>query len=159
MHGLSFTYCLSAGIWKPHSRPIGCKERCAWRQAGVNCAVVPCTVWLPLLLMGHEGSPWFWVFLSSSHRAQVNGGSPTDWLQLASKRDSRSMKQSISGGGKTGRGESLIQLGRRECFPIKENELRVAGEGGEGRKTLLEGKKEKKNQVVFGGADLPIAER
>lgn len=60
--------------------------------------------------------------------------------------------------GKQGRGESLIQLHRREYLPIKGNELKVVGVRGEGRQTLLE-RKEKKKQVVIGGADLPITEQ
>lgn len=96
--------------------------------------------------------------LSSSHGAQVNGSSAADRLQLASRRDSRRMKPRISGGGKTGRGRNLIQLRRRKYLPIKENELKVVGVRGEGRKALLERKKEEKSSCHW-GSDLPIVKQ
>lgn len=71
------------------------------------------------------------------------------------ERNSRSTKQSVSGGGKTGRGESLIQLHRREYLPIIENELKVVGVRGGGRKALLERKKEKKIKLSLVGLICP----
>ena len=61
-------------------------------------------------------------------------GVPPDPLLLLSRREGRRIKAGKNGGEKIRRGEGLVPLCRRKYLPIKENELKVVGVGGEERR-------------------------
>lgn len=75
--------------------------------------------------------------LSDSCRVWVNGrGPPRSTPAVFSRKESRHIKASKDGGEKKRRGEGLIPLCGRKYLPVKENELKVVGVGGEGRGEL-----------------------
>lgn len=142
--GLSCNLCLLAGIWKPHCCPSAVSEG---RAAVGKCPAVPCVSWsgekTPLITPGclsshgAQGLAWYWDSLAGCRVMEVVPQICSSWLagERAGCIKPRKNKAGGNGGEEMRRGESLVPLCGRKYLPIKENELKAVGVGGEGRET------------------------